>query len=46
MNNQLNIFMTVFSLFPYEEFMRVYMTVVGWQATTSIPWVLQSQIKV
>lgn len=37
MHNQLNVFMTVFSLFPNEEFKRLRMTVAGWQATTSIP---------
>lgn len=43
MHNQLNIFMTVPSLFPNEEFKKLCMVVDGWQATTSIHWVCQSQ---
>lgn len=46
MHHQLNVFMTVSSLFPNEEFKRLCMTVNGWQATASIPWVCQSQLRV
>jgi hypothetical protein len=37
MHNQLNVFMTVLSLFPNEEFKRLCIAVDGWQATTSTP---------
>lgn len=46
MHNQLNVFMTVPSLFPNEEFLKPCMVVDVWQAPTSIHWVCQSELRV
>lgn len=46
MHNQLNVFMTVPSLFPNEEFLKPCMVVDVWQATASIHWVCQSELRV
>lgn len=45
MHNQLHVFMTVPSLCS-NEFKRLCMAVDSWQATASISWVCQSQLRV